>query len=374
MPFPLRRGRGERPGIRSEEPAIGSIKDIAREAGVSIATVSRIVNNNGYASPETRARVLAAVKKHGYSPNLQAINLLKGRSDVVGLIVPQIDNAFFIQIIIEVEGELRRRGYNVMLCHTGEDEELEGKFLEHLSAQRVAGIIATPVGVNSAHYRPMVRHIPTVIIARHFRDLAVSRVDLDNYGASYNVVRHLAEQNHRRIMILYNEERGSTNVDRLQGVRDAARDGGLGRRGLEIVSTGLRFEEAHAELLSVFRRNTGATAVFALYLVQAIAAMRALAELGISVPEEMALTSFNDMGESPYSGLMTKQLTGNRHPTREICLKAVDFLLDQIREREKGGALPPIQHAIYPLELMVKESSLHRRPDRDGKRFDRGNK
>lgn len=346
-----------------KEPAIHSIKDIARAANVSIATVSRVINNSGYASRAARDRVMAVIKETGFSPNVQAINLVKKRSNIVGLLIPQIDNAFFARIIIEVEQELRRRGYNVMLCHTAEDEELEKSFLDILASQRVAGILATPVGINSAHYRQVVKNTPTVILARHFANLATSWVDLDNCGASYNIIRHLAEQGNRRILILSNAVRLSTNVDRLRGARQAARDFHLPKNGLTVTNTGLSFDEAYESVMRLFENGKRAdtTAVYAFYTVQALAAMKALGTLGIAIPEQVALVSFNDMADSPYSGIISKALTGNRHPTREMCQKAIELLFAQIEGRGRGEEKPPREQVTFPPSLAERESSLCRR-------------
>lgn len=300
---------------------------------------------------------MSIIEKSGYRPNLQAINLLKGRSNLIGLLVPQIDNAFFVRVIAETEGELRRRGYNVMLCHTNEDEETERNFLDILSAQRVAGLIASPVGINSAGYKAIVRNIPTVILARHFANLPVSWVDLDNYGASYNLVRHLLEQGNRRIAIISSESGLSSVVDRLQGARDACGEFGLGADDVHVINSGLLFEDAYAATLAFMRKRRDITAIYSLHTMPALGALKALDELGVKVPEQVSLAAFNGMDDSPYSSLFSRPLTGNRHPTRQMCHKAIELLLRQIEAREKSSAPSPFEHIVFPLELVERESS-----------------
>lgn len=334
-----------------------SIKDIARLSGVSPATVSRIINNSGYASEDARKRVMEVVQKCNYQPNAQARSLVTQKSKQIGLLVPQIDNTFFIRVITETGRLLRMKGYNILLCHTDENEQIERNFLDILLAQRVAGIIAAPVGIHHTAYDNVIKQIPTVFLSRHFKNYESNWVDLDNYGASYNIMSSLIKSGNKKIVVLSHERKTSSIEDRLEGMWEACRDFNLSKDDIHIINSGISIDDAYQKIAGFWETTQDVTAVYALHTMPALGAMKALMERGYKIPEDVSLAAFNGMEDSQYSSLFSVSLTGNRHPTKEMCEKAIGILLNSMDEFKKNGKMQSVEQIVYPLELIVKESS-----------------
>lgn len=338
-----------------------SIVDIARLSGVSTATVSRIINNSGYVSEETRRRVMEVIKQYNYKPNALAKGLVTKKSNLIGLLVPQIDNPFFIRVIIAIESGLRSKGYNVLLCHSNESEENEERFLDILSEQRAAGIIAAPVGTRYEHYDQIAKLIPTVFLTRHFKTHSSNWVDMDNYGSSYNIMKHLIGNGNRKIAVLRHHTEISSIWDRLDGMWAACRDFGLPKENVFLIDAGISFDYAREKVLEFLDQHPDVTAIYSLYTMPALGAMKALATKGLRVPEDVSVAAFNGMEDSEYRSLFAIPLTGNHHPTEEMCEKAIEMLLHNIKGLEETGAVPEQESCLFPMNLIVEASSNFQR-------------
>jgi LacI family transcriptional regulator len=312
------------------------ISDIALKAGVSSATVSRVINGTAFVEPATRRKVETALRALHYRPNLLARSLATRESHTLGLMIPHIRSPFFSGLATGVEERAEALGYAVFLCHTRESTECEARTLDLLARRRVDGIIATPVGHASGHFSDVLRSVPVVFAARHFSALPISSVVVDNAAASRRVVRHLLESGHRRIGVINGPQFLSTGVERWTGVRQAFRDHqmkpdpALTREGDFTAEAGYRLARG---LLS---RPPRPTALFAANHMTLVGCIRAVREAGLRIPEDVAVAGFEGFRDSGFEYLVAAPLTVNEHPTREMAVAAVDLLMEQIHMRRSG--------------------------------------
>src|SRR5207248_7985560 len=191
--------------IRRETTHMVSIKDVAEAAGVSTATVSRVLSNGLHVRPEVRERVLATVERLGYRPNLVARSLRSQQSSTIGLLVSDISNPFFTAISRAVEDTAYEHGFSVLLCNTDENPEKEAIYLNLMRDTSVAGAIISPTRQTIASFADSRLPFPIVVVDRSISNLDVDAVLLDNVDAAYRLITHLIEQGHTRISALCSE-------------------------------------------------------------------------------------------------------------------------------------------------------------------------
>lgn len=319
-------------------------EDVARLAGVSVPVVTYTLNGGPKnVSPPTRERVLDAVARLGYRPNAAARALRRGHSEMLGIIVPTLDNALFAALAHEVEMAAGARGITLIVLSSASGEVADG--LDRLAARQVDGVlVATPV--RSADIAAIeASGLPAVLLNQASAIDGLPAIGVDLYDGARQAVAHLIERGHREIAYL-----GPTAGDqrRLDGWRDALRASGLRTNAvLETAFTresGLSSGEA---LLDLFPRPT---ALFACSDQIALGALLALHQHGLDVPEMMAIASFDDSSDARYSW---PPLTSVRQPLAAMAGEAVSRLLDD----SSSGAQGPGAFHLHSVELVVRESS-----------------
>ena len=205
---------------------MAKIVDVAKQAGVSTASVSRVISGAPQVSEETRKRVNAAIKSLGYRPDLAARRLRSGRTDTLGLIVSDIRNPYFTEISRAVEDGAYQNGMRVFLCNADEDPEKEAFYLEMMRDENASGVILSPTRSLLKDLRPQDYPFPIVLVDRCERDVEADAVVLDNFDAAYRLTEHLITQGYRRIVFLYGSL-GSTGPQRHQGYLAAMSAAGL---------------------------------------------------------------------------------------------------------------------------------------------------
>src|SRR5262245_3545917 len=208
---------------------MASIKEVAEAAGVSTATVSRVLTNQPHVKPALRERVLAAVAKLDYRPNLVARSLRSQHSSTIGLIVSDIRNPFFTAISRAVEDTAHAQGYSVIVCNADENPQKEALYLRVMRDQQVAGVIFSPTSQALTNFATLKIGVPTVLVDRSLKNGAVDTVVLDNTAAGYELTRHLIGQGYRRIGALF--ETSTTGRDRRRGFEEALAEHGLAPAG-----------------------------------------------------------------------------------------------------------------------------------------------
>jgi DNA-binding LacI/PurR family transcriptional regulator len=328
-----------------------TIDDVARRAQVSRATVSRVLNNNHRVDESLRRRVLEAVQALGYQPNHVARRLRAQSSTVIGLIISDIQNPYFLSVVRGVEDAAYANRMSIVLCNSDEDTAKQKLYLQVMESERVAGLILVPTSsVDSAGLERLQQiGIPVVLLDRSVNGLQVDVVKVDNVRGAYDAVRHLIDLGHRRLGTLAGSLHLSTGYERYQGYRNA-----LSAAGMPVDETLVKYgdfktESGYRLTHELMSLPQPPDAIFAANNMMALGALRALRELAVRIPEEIRLVSFDDM---PWSGELYSPLTSVSQPTYELGQDAVRLLLNRIARRDA-----PYRTVMLQTQLVVRESS-----------------
>jgi LacI family transcriptional regulator len=281
-----------------------TMRDVAHKAGVSINTVSRVVNGYGEVSEATRQRVLAAIEELGFRPNVVARSLVSGKSQSVGLIIPQITDPFFPEVVLGVESIARQHGYSVLLCNTNESPQQELEYVDVLSAKQVDGIILCGSRLDAEQLSSVAaHHRVAVLTSRRPRSAAV--ISIQGEQGLFEITSHLIRLGHRKIgHVGFTFGSGSERAD---GYRRALREHGLADdENLVVFSPRAHIEIAHTSALRLLQQAPEITAITCFNDLVAIGVMRACRELGRRVPDDVAVVGFDDID---LASLVTPALT-----------------------------------------------------------------
>ncbi|RME85403.1 MAG: LacI family transcriptional regulator, partial [Caldilineae bacterium] len=300
-----------------------TISDVAKRAGVSPVTVSRVINNTGNVSPATRAKVERAIRELGYVPSGVAQSLRSKRTRTLALIVPDIQNAFWTTAARGVEDAAQSRGYSVFLCNTDESAAKQKHYLDAVISQRVDGVIIAPYDKDATTLLPLKRrNIPTVVIDRYIEGWDVDTVSGDSISAARALVKHLIDLGHRRIAVISGPLGTSTAADRLAGYQIALAEAGI-PYDPDLVKYGefraISGERLTHELLNLDDRPT---AIFAANNAIAMGVIDALDARGMRIPRDMALVCFDDL---PNTSRLFPFLTVVVQPAYEIGANAAQL-------------------------------------------------
>ena len=330
-----------------------SIREVALRAGVSLGTVSNVLNRPEIVALETRQRVLQAIEEIGFVRNGSARQLRAGTSQHIGLIVLDVANPFFTEVARGAEDIANEAGYIVILCNSDDSVEKENHYLHVLEEQRAQGVLITPVQ-NDARYlqRFRQRGIAVVLLDRPSRIKDLCAVSVDDVRGGELAASHLLERGHERIAYVHGPLNIRQIADRKRGMIRAVKAAGL-EPDHAIVDIPTRTqnaregEECVEKLLSA---RIKPTAVFCANDLLALGVMRGLLKHGISIPEDMALVGYDDV---EFASVLSTPLTSIRQPKYELGRAAAELLLDE--------ALTPTthqhKHIVYQPELIARESS-----------------
>lgn len=305
-----------------------TVKDVAKCAGVSIATVSHVINNTRYVSPQMRAKVEQAMKVTNYVPNHTARALRSDKTNTIGVVIPDVTNPFFATVVKALEGVLSQRGYSMLLCHSGDEYEKELKQLEILHAFRVDGIIIAPSSTTFDYSMTAVYgRCPMVFIDRKPKMPVYSGVFINFHDIVQNAVEQLIQSGHSSIGFMIGYLRFSTTEDRQQGYLDALKKHNIPIDQNFIVS-GPTTESAGYEYMRYFLEKTDVTAVFVANRLMSLGAVRCLNELGVDIPSQMGIICLAVQNEIALS---RPALTTVYTPEVDIGISAANLLLRRIR-------------------------------------------
>lgn len=313
---------------RAARAAPPTIRQVAARAGVSIKTVSRVVNGAAYVSEATRRRVQRAIARLNYRPNALARGLVTGRSRSLGLVIADVVNPFFPPLVRAVEDAAAARGYNVILCDTDEDAGRERAVISVLLERQVDGLILCASRVPERHLRALAGDgIPLMLVNRVVGHPRIAAVVADGVAGGRMATGHLLALGHRRIAYLAGPRASFSHRSRLRGYRQALAAKGIAPDPALIVggrATMAAGREAMAALLDLRRPPT---AVFAFDDLMAIGAMEELRRRGMRVPEDVAVAGFDDIDLAAF---VDPPLTTVAQPKAEMGRLAADRLLDMI--------------------------------------------
>ncbi|MGV9194751.1 LacI family DNA-binding transcriptional regulator [Microbacterium sp. MC2] len=329
-----------------------SSKDIAREANVSQSTVSRVLHNSSSISKATHERVHAAMAKLGYSPNAAARTLITGRSNFIGLVVSNITNPFYPEVIESIVGAAAQRGFNVLLCNTQEDRDLQASYLDLLIEHQIDGAILTSTLIDGRDALTKVNmdQIPVVMVNRTVSGVTADAVRIDNFEAGRLVADHLADLGHVELAFVGGLEATSTNRARRDGFRFGLSERGIQLTDDRVVHGQFTRDSGHrlaAQLIDTPRRPT---ALFCADDMVAFGAIDAVMDAGLRVPEDVSIVGVDDV---PAASLRQVGLTTVRQPAAEMGRRALNLLLERI---EGLASAEPVEIVLRP-QLIVRTTT-----------------
>lgn len=330
-----------------------TIHDVARYAGVSPATVSRVLNHSSHpVSEQGRRCVLAAARKLAYIPNLLARSLLTQETAAIGVLIPDVSNPYYAEVLRGIEDAVVPAGRTVILCNTDRQPEKQRLYLRALMERRVDGIIVAGGTFGRADTAITGRHLPVVIIGRHRARLPSVRID--NVAAAVMATAHLLGLGHRRIACLAGPSVSLTAADRVEGYRRALQAAGVAPTPDLVIEAGFTPAGALAAVRRLLALDPPPTAIVASNDQVAIGAIRALHEAGVWVPEDVSVMGFDD---TPLASYTMPSLTTVAVPTHGLGRTAVE-LLDSLMRGKAASSV------VLPCTLRVREStSMCRRRD-----------
>lgn len=332
-----------------------TIKDVAKRAGVSIATVSNVINGSKRVSPELKGKVQKAIEELGYQPNPFGRALRKGESSTIALLIPDRSNPFYAQIAWGVEEQARRYGYALITCHTDEDPGLEEFYVSSLLHRRVAGFIVAPTSAGRDTLAPILRRgVPLILVDRVIEDLPVDQVSSDNESGAYMAIRYLLQLGHRNIGVLSGVEGISTTQDRIRGYKKAFQESGL-PLDESLIAPGCSQIEEGATAAESLLLNGEVTAIFSINNMMTLGALHSLKRLGLRCPEDVSLVGFDD---SEWAAVMTPGLTVVAQQSYELGYLAGALLFRRLKRRHK----PPKPRTVkLRTKLIIRESTAEPR-------------
>ena len=318
--------RGE--ALRSQKKV--SIKDIARLSGVSVATVSRVINRNGRFSEETRKRVEAVIQEYHYTTDMTGKSLRENRTHTIGVIVPDITNELFATIVLELEKYFFDQGYSVLICNTNEEDKKEAAYFKILESKSVDGIICIS-GSEDLPEHIVSSGIPIVCIDRKPKGKSDAvYVESDHYLGGYIATETLIRKGCKNILILSRQRALSVNTQRLSGYLDALKDYGMPTLPEQIVGLSddaPNFQGAKDRVFYMAKKGLSFDGIFATNDWRAYGALVALQQNHIAVPEQVKIVGFDGSSVAEYCYPAITTIQQNK---RELALRASQALLDQM--------------------------------------------
>jgi LacI family transcriptional regulator len=327
-----------------------TIKQVADLAGVSTATVSRVLDDSSGVSQELIDRVRSAVRTLDYHPNRAARNLRKRVAQTVGVVISDIQNPFFTSVVRGIEKVLVEADFVLLLCNSDEDPKREKVHLSTLKSEGVAGIILATTRSDAESYHQLLNnHTPLVGIDRTPEQLSMDVVSVTNTRGAFTAVSHLADLGHKRIGLISGPSQLSTARERNDGYEEAVRERHLVNSSDLIQISDFRQTGGYKSMQTLLDLPEPPTAVLVANNLMTLGALQAIHERNLVIPDQIAVVGFDDM---PWATSLQPPLSAVAQPTYELGMTAAQLLLDRLREPER-----PFRHVVLETLLMIRASS-----------------
>ena len=325
-----------------------TIADVARYAGVSVATVSHVMNRTRHVEPETAERVRAAIAALRYSPNSLARSLRRGETKTIGLLLPDNSNPFFASLARQIEDAGFVAGYTVILCNSDGSAEKEERYLSVLMAKQIDGLIFAGSSDHARVFAHLSPDVPAVLLDRDIHSVSVDSVLVDHDHGGYLAGRYLVGLGHSKIGAIGGPRDSSSSPARLHGFVRALHEAGLELPRASVVDSDYHFAGGRLAMERLMGQAPEITAVFACNDLMAMGAITALRARGLRVPDDMSMVGFDDI---PYAVTTWPPLTTIAQPVEKIGMRAVSLLLERLGE----PAAPSRREVLAPV-LVERES------------------
>jgi LacI family transcriptional regulator len=327
-----------------------TVKDVARHAGVSVTTVSHVVNETRFVSEAARSRVQAAIAELKYVPSAVARSLKANRTLTIGVMLPNSSNPYFAEIVRGVEDACFEAGFNVILCNTDDDPHRQGQYVRLLSEKQVDGLIVLSSGGDDElgeHLRDA--GMPQVLVDREVDHLDADLAEVNHEAGGYLATRHLLELGHRRIACITGPLGLSSAAQRLAGHERALAAAGVKRQPRWLREADFTSAGGHAAMVDLLALRQRPSAVFACNDLMAFGAISAAAGAGLRLPGDLSVVGFDDIALAAYS---SPPLTTVAQPKHQLGVLAAELLLARIADRKL-----PHQRVILQPELKLRAST-----------------
>lgn len=338
--------------------SMATLKDVADDCGLSIATVSAVINNASWVPEATRLRVQQSISVVGYVPNTLARGLKTRRTNAVGVVVSDLTNPFFTEVVRSLEHTLREQDHNVFLCDSDHELEIGRRNFSGLIERQVDGLVLVGASVPEdavEKFTASVEHVPVLAIEKNYVASGVTQLLIDSERGGYIATRHLLEQGYRRIAFISGPDRGAGSltygrVPRRLGYERALAEAGLSAPPSYVVRGDFQFEGGQAAAHRLLNLSQPPDSIFAANDLMALGAIRVARERGVSVPDELGIVGYDDI---PGASVVTPSLTTIGVPKAELGRTAGELILDQIERRGNHTS----SKQVFQARLIVRDSS-----------------
>ncbi|MFX0561096.1 LacI family DNA-binding transcriptional regulator [Tepidibacillus infernus] len=325
------------------------IVDVAKMANVSTATVSRVLSNSGTVKRETTEKVLEAINKLNYQPNMLARQLRRLETKTVLVVVPDITNTFFSNLLRGIEAVAMKNGYQVLLGDAHNNVEIERGFLNILRQKKADGMILLTARMDGKLIDEIAKEFPVVLACEYFEGSQIPTISIDNISGARKATEHLIELGHKRIGFISGPLNVVLGRDRLKGFQQAMSQHSLQVDPILIQEGDFSYESGFNLMSKFLALDEPPTAVFAANDEMAIGAIKAIKKRGLQVPEDLSVVGFDDI---KFASIFEPELTTIEQPTFDIGIKAMELLIKLINKEK-------LEKKQYILEdkLIIRESS-----------------
>lgn len=326
------------------------IDDVARQAGVSVTTVSRVLNNRGYISEETREKVYRVMKELDYQPNEMARALFRRKSNMIGLIIPDVSHPFFSEMTYHLEYYADKAGYKLLLCNSNRDVRKESKYMDMLKKNKVDAIITGSSLLEVEHYLNL--NLPIVSLDREVAD-DIPVVSSDNEMGGRLATQLLLEKHCKQPAFLYRGIGGPHHVallanGRAQGYEEVMRSAGLEPIHLQLDASAKEEQEIQEEIMRFLEEHPAVDGIFASSDVIAAEALQASRQAGKRVPEDMRIIGYDDV---KIASLLSPRLSSVSQPIQAMAERIIELVVKQIKGEEISGT------NLFPVQLVERETT-----------------
>jgi LacI family transcriptional regulator len=327
-----------------------TIEDVAKLAGFSIATVSRVINKQEGVTKTTKTRIVSAIEELRYIPNAVARSMVKKKTNTIGIIIPDVNNPFFPVVVSEIEQRAREEGYFTMLCNTNESAETEKELLQIFMERSIDGLIITTAEEEGYQLQAAIdAKIPIVAVDRAVKKYEVDTVLIANRDGAYQAIRHLILQGHRKIAIICGPQNTTPGFERLVGYKKAMEDFDIPIVEPYILQGDFK-EQSGFEMTKILHSMPERpTAIFTSNNLMTLGCLKALVEIDWKLGEDVSLVAFDDLDIATF---VNPPLTLVSRPMRKLGEIAFEILL----ERMKGNVDGPKRHYMLSPELQIRQS------------------
>lgn len=327
---------------------MANIQQVAKQAGVSVATVSRVLNGKDKVTAKTKQKVEEAIQYLNYEPSMLGRNLRNSESRIVLILIPSISNPFYFEIIKGIENMALSQNYSILLCETDSKPEKEEIYFDLVRKKMADGIISMDPAVNVETLKELAENHAIIQCSEYGGGIGIPYVTIDSEEASYRAVKHLIQIGHRKIALMNSDEKFLYARERRMGYERALQEHGIPLRGEHIFYTQeLGFEEGQQAMKKILQLQNRPTAVFAVSDLLAIGALKEINAAGLRVPEDMAVVGFDKID---FSNMTNPALTTVAQPMYKMGTIAARMLIEKIQGKN-------VDSVVLGHELVIREST-----------------